>query len=57
MRARGIDISHWNGTFAYRGNIDFIIVKVSEGTAYQAYAELNWDEISKWTGEVVGKLK
>ena len=47
MRARGIDISHWNGTFVYRGNIDFIIVKVSEGTAYQAYAELNWDEISK----------
>jgi GH25 family lysozyme M1 (1,4-beta-N-acetylmuramidase) len=34
MRAQGIDISHWNGTFKNKGNIDFVIVKCTEGTGY-----------------------
>lgn len=31
MRAVGIDISHWQGSFTPQGNIDFVIQKVSEG--------------------------
>ena len=31
MRAVGIDISHWQGTFKNKGNIDFVIVKATEG--------------------------
>ena len=35
MRAKGIDISKWQVYFNYKGNIDFVIVKASEG--------LHWD--------------
>jgi len=31
MRAKGIDISHWQETFKYQGNLDFIILKATEG--------------------------
>ena len=40
MRAIGIDISKWQGAFDYQNNIDFIIQKVSEGTAYD---DRYWD--------------
>ena len=33
MRAKGIDISKWQGTFTYKNNVDFMFVKCSEGTA------------------------
>ena len=36
MRAKGIDLSHWQKTFEPKGNIDFIIQKVSEGLAKDA---------------------
>lgn len=32
MRAKGIDISHWQGKFIPKGNADFVIIKASEGT-------------------------
>ena len=31
MRAKGIDISHWQGSFDNMGNIDFVIIKATEG--------------------------
>ena len=31
MRAKGIDISHWQGTFEHQGNLNFIILKATEG--------------------------
>ena len=34
MRAVGPDISHWQGTFKNKGNIDFVIVKATEGWGY-----------------------
>jgi lysozyme len=34
MRARGIDISKWQGTFKYLGNLDFVVVKATEGAYY-----------------------
>jgi hypothetical protein len=34
MRAKGIDISHWQETFKYVGQIDFIIQKVTEGWSW-----------------------
>ena len=36
MRAVGIDISHYQKSFENKGNIDFIIQKVSEGLAKDA---------------------
>jgi len=33
MRSLGIDISKWQGKFVPQGNIDFVIIKVSEGMA------------------------
>jgi lysozyme len=34
MRARGIDLSHWQGSFRDPGNLDFVIVKATEGIGY-----------------------
>ena len=34
MRAKGIDISHWQGSFEDNGKLDFIIVKATEGFTY-----------------------
>ena len=34
MRAKGIDLSHWQGSFTYQGNIDFIIQKATEGWSW-----------------------
>ena len=34
MRAKGIDISHWQGMFKDQGNIDFIIIKATEETEW-----------------------
>jgi GH25 family lysozyme M1 (1,4-beta-N-acetylmuramidase) len=34
MRATGIDISYYQGAFQYKGNIDFVIIKATEGTLY-----------------------
>ena len=31
MRAKGVDISKWQGGWEYQGNIDFIVVKATEG--------------------------
>lgn len=41
MRAVGIDISHWQGSFKNLGNIDFIIQKVSDGL----YKDSLYDEL------------
>jgi GH25 family lysozyme M1 (1,4-beta-N-acetylmuramidase) len=34
MRARGMDISHYQGDFKYKGNRDFIIIKATEGWSW-----------------------
>ena len=47
MRAKGIDVSHWQKSFTDPGNLDFIMVKVSEGNTYQDWYEDHWEEIAK----------
>lgn len=34
MRAKGIDISHWQDSFTYNGQIDFVIQKATEGWSW-----------------------
>ena len=48
MRAKGIDLSHWQETFKYKGNVDFIIQKVTEGWGWvdPKYEEF-WPEVMK----------
>ena len=47
MRAKGIDISHWQGSFTDPGNLDFIIVKASDGILMHPWYTDHWDEIAK----------
>ena len=48
MRAKGIDISHWQGSFHFNDNIDFIIIKATEGAGWvDPEFENNWPEVEK----------
>ena len=47
MRAKGIDISKYQNKFVYQNNIDFIIVKATEGWGVDKYFLSNLPEVGK----------
>ena len=47
MRAKGIDISKYQGAFTFQNNIDFIIIKATEGWGYDERFSQNLNEVKK----------
>ena len=47
MRAKGIDISKYQNKFTFQNNVDFVIIKATEGWAVDPWYGFNVDEVVK----------